>query len=369
MSRAILLLTGILTANSFLLLSFRADTLFAQEEKEAELRLWHDQQGNEITARFQRYREGIVYLRGTNRQTVQVAPGQLSRNDQQYIVKLLQAGKKEKLAEEFERLCKSNAGSAVGGGRAPVKNFRGGRPANSGGVDSGEAMANPPDSGNGFGRQKAGAVNGGRRGNAQAGGTVPGSRPPMTTPAGDAPVTFGGDPNRTPSPYTRTPDSEEMELDSKPDGDVARGGGVNPFADTGFNRPDISRGVPSSSMDYDGKPGEIKSKVKNPGLDPFAELNPVEAANSQPPEVKDNPFENQAPSTGYQPPVILNKSEEPSGGQSESAGETPANTAGSGPSWILIAISVVGLMVLVMIILLIMVLARSSAPRPRQSYR
>ena len=90
-------------------LSFCATSLAtAQTLKDVELRIWKDQQGNEVTARLVRYKDGIVYLRSNLRKSFQVQPGQLSPDDRKYVVTMLQENQQPEAAEEFERLAKNS---------------------------------------------------------------------------------------------------------------------------------------------------------------------------------------------------------------------------------------------------------------------
>lgn len=345
-----------------------------QKLEAPELRLWQDVHGNEVTARLVRYREGIVYLRTNTRQSIQVPPAELSAKDQKYVVERLKAEKKEKLVEEFERLAKASPSQRAGGSRNALA------PGGSGNAGSSEAMAdNPSGFTGGGGTNRFGQGGKTPRGNAGAG--VPGSQPPMRTRAGDAPITFGGDPNRTPSPYTRTPDSEETELDSNPQGGVRRGKGtpnsnIDPFANTELNRPDLAGGVPgSSSSDYLGggrnADSKRKTEVKNANIDPFAELNPVESANRADVNTKDspivnNPFED-AEQKGYQPPVLPGKLDgSASGDQAAPSENRPGSEGISTQTAILIGIGIVSFLILVMISLLVMVLVKSNRPQRRR---
>ncbi|MEC9093969.1 MAG: hypothetical protein VX438_14770, partial [Planctomycetota bacterium] len=251
-------------------------------------------------------------------------------------------------------------------------------------------LTSPPGSGNPFGQRgrglsgQKGALKGSRGQNARG---LPGS---MKTPAGDAPVVFGGDPDRTPSPYARTPDDERMQLDSDPAGRVAngksrfKGGGVEPFSES--NRPAVAHGLPSSSRnELDGSSTKIKSKVNHPNIDPFAELgrtpsNSNAATNSNPAKTSAssttaNPpvgFNDKAPerklTSDYKPPVILNKLDDTTRKADiiNPASSTPPEN--SNQMTILLAIGVVAILILVMIALLVVVLIKAKPVKPSRSY-
>lgn len=347
--------------------------LWSQADKENDLRLWNDNRGNEITARFTRYREGVVYLRTNNRTTVQVRPSEISKKDQQYVIQLLKDQKKEKLADEFARLTQSTR--PTGSGRT-IGN-RGGSPNggrfNSGNASSSNAMGDEPQA-SGSGTAVPGGAAGGR------GFRPAGNRPPGTTPAGDGPVMYGGDPNRTPSPYTSTPESEAMDLDMNPNGAPQKQkGGIDPFAETKLNRPDLSKGLPSSSSEYLDESGKVERRKdsahefseKDTAFDPFAEMKPVESTSNFDDSKSNklqNPFEsNSTQDGGYTPPVLIDKQDDTKSQENNESG-TVAPGGMSNSSMIVIAIGVISLLMLIMIALLVMVLLKSKHPKPRRSF-
>lgn len=341
-------------------LYFSLGSVVSGQDGAAELRVWQDNSGNSVTARFQRYREGIVYLRTNQRKSLQVEPRQLSKPDQDYIVALLKKSKREKDAEEFQRLASARTSNRNFGNSSRTPGGRGGRRSNSGNAASSSTME--PDGFNGGssdGRKFGGGASSGNRGGRNRGSA-------LTTPAGDRPITVGGDPNRTPSPYARNPEMEQMELDSQPDGNPVRAS-FDPF---GKGRPDFSGPVPSSSEYFASKKKkdskqESETSIENTRIDPFAEMDPI-MTDTQKTKAK-NPIENQATS-GYQPPVLLNKRDDATSADGQSLVSDAESSGMTTQTMILIAIGIVGFLILIMIALLAMVLMRAKGPKPKRSY-
>ena len=335
-----------------------------QTIKDAELRIWTDTRGFEITARLSRYKDGIVSLRTNLRKNVFIPPNQLSKKDQDYIVKILKDLKRDKDAEEFIRL--TETASQPKGSTNPGRYGSGSAmaPSSSTGVPPSSGGANPSNGSPGSSR--GGAMP--SSGSEYSGGGSPAGRGPGKSPAGDAPVAFGGQSNgRAPSPYTRTPDAEQADLAANPSGPrrkpaFAPRSGNNRIPTSGSSSPGNGRTVSSNGS----------ASVPNANIDPFADIPKApanvatESGRTEATTVEQTPPNDQ----NYQPPALEMPSTTAPPAKTDAArsSESAGNGWGTGTSLILIGVGIVGLLFLVMIGLLIMVLVKTNHSPARSTH-